>query len=170
MAREFGIGRLIAVARSGERLEQIKALDPDLVDTIALDDLDRSWGKEGGLTHKIRELAPAGADVVIDFLPEGPGTWQAIAAMKMGGTAVIMGANPSPPPFPTLLLMINCWKIVGTRSCTRSDADEVARWLESGRLTIDDLITHRFRLDEIADAVTAVRERAEPTWMVVVNP
>ncbi len=168
MARFFGVGRLIAVARSDARLQQIRELEPDLVQTVALEDVDLE--QPGALTGAIRRLAPDGPDAVIDFLPEGPGTWQAITSLKVGGTAVVMGSNMSPPPVPTLAIMVNCWRIVGTRGCTREDTRQVMSWLVQGALQVDDLITHRFALSDVLAAQRAVRDRAEPTWMVIVHP
>jgi threonine dehydrogenase-like Zn-dependent dehydrogenase len=66
--------------------------------------------------------------------------------------------------------MINCARFVGTRACTRTDAHEVLRLLESGLLIADDLITHRFPLGDAVKAVDLMQERAEPMWMTVVNP
>lgn len=170
MARLFGVRRLVAVARSSERLAGVRALDPDLVETVAFDELGDGWGERGGLTAAIRQRVPEGADVVIDFLPEGPGTWQAVASLKMGGTAVLMGANMSLCPFPTIALMANMWRILGTRNCTREDARQVMQWLSEGVLEVDDLITHRYALADINAATQTVRDRREPTWMVVVHP
>ncbi len=164
LAKLFGVGRVIAVARSAERLEQVRALAPDLVETIALEDVDDE------LTAAIRRLVPAGPDAVIDFLPEGPGTWQAIASLKVGGTAVLMGGNTAMPPMPTIAIMVNCWRIVGTRNCTREDTRQVLRWLAEGALRVDDLITHRFDLRDVIAAQRQVRDRPDPTWMVVVRP
>lgn len=45
MARLFGVRRLIAVARSSQRLEQVQALDADLVDTIAFVQLADDWSE-----------------------------------------------------------------------------------------------------------------------------
>lgn len=170
LARLFGVSRLIAVARSASRLEQVRALDPELVETVAFDQLDEEWGKAGGLTRAIRQRVPVGVDAVIDFLPEGPGTWQAIAALKMGGTGVLMGPNLAPPPLPTIAIMVNCWRLLGARACTREDARQVLSWLADGQLNVDDLITHRFALADVGAAARLVRERSEPTWMVVINP
>lgn len=108
--------------------------------------------------------------MVIDFLPEGVGTWQAIAALGTGGRAVLMGANTTMPPVPTLMIMVRCWNIVGTRNCTREDTRLVTRWLRDGVLRVDDLITHRFPLRDIASAQRIVQERQEPAWMVLVHP
>lgn len=170
MAPLLGVARIVAVARSSERLAALKALQPDLVETVAFDELPEDWGETGGLSQRIHEAAPEGVDAVIDFLPEGPGTWQAIAAMKRGATAVVMGANMATPPFPTTFIMVNCWRIIGTRNCTREEAHQVLQWLDQGRLHLDDLITHRFPLTEIGEASRIVVERPEATWMVVVHP
>jgi threonine dehydrogenase-like Zn-dependent dehydrogenase len=170
MAPLLGVSRVIAVARSSERLETLKELEPDLVETVAFDQLAEDWGETEGLTKRIQELAPAGVDAVIDFLPAGPGTWQAIKALKRGGTGVVMGPNFTPVPVPTFMLMRNCWRVIGTRGCTREDAREVLEWLDQGRLQIDDLVTHSFPLAEIGDASRIVLQRPEPTWMVTLHP
>jgi threonine dehydrogenase-like Zn-dependent dehydrogenase len=169
MAHLLGVARVIAVARSAQRLEQVRALAPDIVETIALDELDK-WGESAGLTRRIRELVPDGPDVVLDFLPDGPGTWQAITSLRRGGSAVLMGSNLTMPPVPTIAIMLNCWRLSGTRGCTREDARQVLSWLDAGSLDVEDLITHRFDLADIASASRTVRERREPTWMVVVHP
>jgi threonine dehydrogenase-like Zn-dependent dehydrogenase len=170
MAPLLGIERVIAVARSAERLAQIRELVPGLIETIATDDLDEDWGQTQKLTAAIRELAPQGADAVIDFTPEGPTTWQAVASAKRAGGIALMGPNLAPPPLPTLAIMVNGWRISGMRGCTRQDARQVLRWLATDQLKVDDLITHEFALSDVADAEKTVRERHEPTWMVVVHP
>lgn len=69
-----------------------------------------------------------------------------------------------------MALMMNMWRFVGTRACTRNDALEVLRLLETGALTADELITHRFPLSDAMGAVDAVQRRDEPMWMPVINP
>ena len=71
---------------------------------------------------------------------------------------------------PAVAMMVNCWRIVGTRACTRTDAQQVLSLLGDGALVIDELITHRFPLAEANQAVTAMRDRTEAIWMAVVNP
>jgi threonine dehydrogenase-like Zn-dependent dehydrogenase len=82
----------------------------------------------------------------------------------------MMGSNMGPIPVASLAIMFNCWKIVGTRNCTHRDALQSIDWLASGTLEIEDLITHRFPLQDINDAAKAVKERQGKTWMTVVNP
>jgi threonine dehydrogenase-like Zn-dependent dehydrogenase len=170
LAPLFGIGRLILVARSEDRLAQVRALAPDLVETLGLDGLDEDWEDAGGLTGALRELAPDGVDAVMDFLPEGAATPQSIAALKPAGTAVVVGGNTIAPLAASIPLTLNCWRIIGNRNGTREDARQVTAWMASGELQIDDLITHRFPLREVNAAAAIVRQRAEPAWMTLVQP
>ena len=171
LAPFFGVGRLVLVGRSPERLEAAAALAGGTrVDTVAIADLGEDWAQTQALTRRLRELAPRGADAVTDYLPSGPGSTQALAALATGGTLVHMGANPSPFQLPAVALMRNLWRIVGTRACTRTDTDEVLGLLASGALQADDLVTHRFALADVNDALAALQGREEPMWMGVVRP
>ncbi|REE95663.1 alcohol dehydrogenase catalytic domain-containing protein [Thermomonospora umbrina] len=171
LAPFYGAGRLILVGRSAERLEALRPLAGDLpVETVALDDLDDGWESDGGLTRRLRELVPAGPDAVVDYLPQGPGTGQAMGSMATGATLVHMGGNGTPLPFDVRTMMHRCWRFVGTRSCTRGDTNAVLDLLGSGRLRVDELITHRFALTDVNDALAAMEDRTEPMWMTVVRP
>ncbi|MFC7514600.1 alcohol dehydrogenase catalytic domain-containing protein [Herbaspirillum sp. GCM10030257] len=171
LAKFYGARELVLVGRSAERLESLRQLAGGLpVQIVAFDTLAAGWESTQGLTSRINEILPMGADAVIDYLPEGPGTAQACAAMAIGGTLVHMGGNHSSLPFPIRVIMHNCWRIVGTRSCTRSDTSAVLDLLKSGELAAEDLITHRFALAQINEALAATGSRREPMWMTVVHP
>lgn len=171
LAAHLGVGRLILVGRNAERLDAVRPLTGSIpADVVALDSLPAGWASDGGLTRALRTLAPSGADAVLDFIPEGPAITQALAALSTGGTLVHMGANRSLLALSAIALMVNCWRIVGTRACTRTDAQEVLSLLGSGALVIDELVTHRFPLADADQAVTAIQSRTEPIWMAVVNP
>ncbi|MFG1609778.1 alcohol dehydrogenase catalytic domain-containing protein [Actinoplanes sp. NPDC049265] len=171
LAAQFGVGRLVLVGRDPARLAAVRPLaGPVPTDLIALDELPTRWATTGGLTHALRSLLPRGADAVLDYVPDGPATAQSLAALATGGTLVHMGGNTTPLALPVAALMAGCWRVVGTRACTRTDAGEVLGLLASGALVADDLITHRFPLTEAVRAVTALQSRTEPIWMSVVRP
>ncbi|PXX71538.1 alcohol dehydrogenase/(R,R)-butanediol dehydrogenase/meso-butanediol dehydrogenase/diacetyl reductase [Nocardia tenerifensis] len=170
LARSFGVARLILVGRSAERLAavgKLSGLPP--VDTVALDDLG-DWADSGALTRRILDLAPDGADAVLDYLPGGAGSGQAAAALATGGTLVHMGGNRETFPMSLGELMHGCKRVVGTRNCTRTDTDAVLDLLRTGALEAEDLITHHFSLTDIDTAIAALHNRSEPIWMAVVHP
>ncbi|GAA2611933.1 alcohol dehydrogenase catalytic domain-containing protein [Actinomadura fulvescens] len=171
LAEHFGIDRLVLVGRSAERLQAARRLVPHLrADTIALEELGPDWQTAGGLTARIRALVPAGPEAVLDYLPEGPGSEQAFRSLANGGVFVHMGGNPAPIAIPMRETMLGCWRFVGTRACTRDDTDTVLRLLATGKVQAERLITHRFALDDVNDALTALDERHEPMWMGVIRP
>ncbi|MFD3427367.1 alcohol dehydrogenase catalytic domain-containing protein [Nocardia fluminea] len=171
LAEHLGVSRLILVGRSVERVSEVRALAGDVpTDTVALEELDPDWAETGQLTRRLRELAPHGADAVIDYIPAGPATGQAMLAMATGASLVHMGANPAPLPLSPAAMMINCWKFVGTRACTRNDAQQVLSLLAAGRLVAEELITDRFALSETLTAIEAMQRRNHSMWMSVVKP
>ena len=171
LARFYGVRQLVLVARSRQRLEALRPLAGDLpVELLALDELDADWADNQGLTRRLREVLPEGADAILDFFPGGPGTVQAVRGLALGGTLVHMGGSTAPLAMPIAEIMQECWRIVGTRACTRSDTDDVLELLRSGRLSVDDLITHHFPLAEVNRAMQVMLDRTEPIWMAVVHP
>jgi threonine dehydrogenase-like Zn-dependent dehydrogenase len=171
LAAPFGIANLIVVGRDGERTRAVARLAGGIpTSVVATDELPADWAETGGLTRRLRELAPEGAHAVIDYVPGGPTTEQAMSALATGGTLAHMGSNSTPFTLTPAAMMVPCWRFVGTRACTRNDALEVLSMLGSGVLSADELITHRFPLTDALKAVEAMQNRTEPIWMAVVNP
>lgn len=171
LAKHFGVADLILVGRHRDRLKAVAGLSGGIpTSVVALDELPDDWATTGALVGRLRELAPGGAHAVLDYVPDGPVTGQAVAGVATGGALVHMGGNMTPLQQSPMALMMNMWRFVGTRACTRNDALEVLRLLETGALTADELITHRFPLSDAMGAVDAVQRRDEPMWMPVINP
>ncbi|WP_211285939.1 hypothetical protein, partial [Mycobacterium timonense] len=56
-------------------------------------------------------------------------------------------------------IMINCWRIVGMRGNTRTDAAEMMRLLATSAVQADRLITHRYALSEALSGLRAAQSR-----------
>ncbi len=121
LAEHLGVGRMILVGRNAERLAAVAQLSGSVpVDTLSFSDLPEDWVQTGGLTRRLREMAPEGIDGVIDYLTDhAEGVSQAMMATAQGGTLVHMGGNLVPIAIPPLLMMTNCWRFVGTRGISR---------------------------------------------------
>lgn len=170
LAPYFGVGRLVLIGRSTQRLEDVAKLSSLPVDIVSTDVMGENWADTGALPRKMAEVAPEGVDAIIDYLPEGGAMWQAASGLATGGTFVNMGGGPQPFGFPMRAMVGKCWKVVGTRNHSRLDAKEVLRLMGDGSLVLDDLITHRAPLRDVDQAVAQLTSRAEPVWMSVLHP
>ncbi|MGV2985049.1 zinc-dependent alcohol dehydrogenase [Microbacterium sp. AGC85] len=169
LAPHLGVGRVILVGRSAERLRAVAGLPVRIpIDSIAFDELPDDWEQSGALTRRLRELAPDGPHAVVDFLTAGAGATQALQSLRMGGSLVHMGGGQAPIDVPLRILMNSMWSVIGSRACTRADVAAVLRLMESGALDAEALITHRWPLAEADRAFATLEARAEPIWMGVV--
>jgi threonine dehydrogenase-like Zn-dependent dehydrogenase len=172
IAKAFGVARLILVGRQRERLDAVAALGGVATEVVATNDLGADWPTTEALTAALHALLPDGADAILDYTPQGPTVAQCLPALATGGTLVHLGANDAVLPIALQDIMINCWRTVGIRGNTRTDAREMLALLGSGAVNGEALITHRYPLVETLQAFRDVRSRdtATPMWMVVATP
>ncbi len=170
LAPFFGIGKLVLIGRSTTRLQEVSALTTIPTVIVSTDQMGQDWAETGALPRRMAEVAPAGVDAIVDFLPEGGAMWQAVSGLAAGGTLVNMGGGPQPFGFPMRAMVGKCWKVAGTRNHSRLDAKEALRLMGDGALDIEELITHRQPLGEIDAAVETLNTRGQTAWMSVVHP
>lgn len=168
LAPFFGISRLVLVARSTERLKAVRDLSVIACDAVGLDQLPKNWSETHALARRLKEMLPEGADAWIDLIGSGPNAWQAFSGLAVNGTYVHLGGNTNPLPVSPLVLMVNCWKIVGIRNHGRVDDAFVLDRLQDGTLNVEELITHRWKFDDLQEAVTQLQGRTAPIWFGVI--
>ena len=150
-----------------ERLRAVQKLSSIPCEVISTEDIKEN---SPPLPALIRRHVPDGVDAVIDFTPSGTDIYNIVGALAIDGSLVHMGSSQEILPIPLIAIMVNCWKIVGTRSNSREDALLVLKWLSEGLVKVDDLITHQFKLDDIDEAVKVIKDRSLPIWMMVIHP
>lgn len=162
----IGAGGIGSAAIQGARINgaaQIVAVDPV--------EFKQKSALRFGATHSVGSTKEAGellrdltrgvmADsvVVTPSLVDGDDVHQALKLTRKGGTCVLTGmAAQTTRSVKIALQDFILWNkaLVGTvfGSCNpRSDIAMLARLYESGRLQLDEMITRRYRLDDINDA------------------
>ncbi|MFC5745835.1 zinc-dependent alcohol dehydrogenase [Actinomadura rugatobispora] len=171
----LGVGRVLAVGRSAERLKALRELAPEIVEPLVL---EPGWERDDGLTRAIRErTAGKGADALLDFLPSGHAiTAQALFGLRTGSRAVLYGGDGTEQlAFDYVRAMpVSQYRLLGERGHGRRDMLEILGHLEARRLDPAPLVTHRFPLEAINDAVDlldAHRAGADVTkWFVTIEP
>ena len=177
----FGVGGvgLSAIAAA-------KVVEADPVIAVDLDDSKLEFAKKFGATHgvnasqvdpieAIREItkktdrsgaAIFGADFAFDCIGVRktmeqilPAARSAVLGSATGGTAVLVGVPTTAVELDARDLLINEKKYVGSigGSC-RPDRDFAMflRWYAEGDLDLDALVTKRYKIDEINEAVHAL--------------
>lgn len=138
----------------------------------------REMAERLGATHTYADIAEAadfvrsvtngqGADSAILTMdgPTGDDAAAAFDAVSKGGTVVVTGmaSHHTPPGIPISLLMLAGMekRIQGCLFGMCSPAVDILRQIDlyrAGRLKLDELVTRRYALDEINDAVTDLLE------------
>ena len=112
----------------------------------------------------IRKIVAGGVDYAIDAIGVATTQQQIIESvrggfpgMRRGGTALILGLAPPGVPIsvnPNLLVggrsLTHC---IGGDCCPERDFPEFLRWYQEGKLKLDELVTRRYTLDQINEAV-----------------
>lgn len=166
IADQFPIKKIILIGRSKERLEGIRSLTKIRTEIIPV----KSVKNEGAnIVQQLHELAPEGISGIIDLAPFGDTFAQTLPALTPGGTAVHIGGNPTPLPIPLRVAMAKGWHLTGNRGYTREDTVQLTKWLAEGELNIDDLVTHRFSMDEFQKILDIMDNRKEFMWMNIID-
>jgi Zn-dependent alcohol dehydrogenase len=120
--------------------------------------------KDADAVRLIKDLTSRGVDFAIDAVGL-PQTQEQIlravrpgySGMNRGGTALLIGITP-----PDAKAILDTSLFVGNRSFTRTSGGDCKpdrdfpifiRWYREGKLKLDELVTHRYTLDQINSAV-----------------
>ncbi len=150
MAASMGF-RSVGVDLSPSRLELARSLHPENI-------LD---AREEGVVEAVNQLTDGrGADGILECSGSGIARTQAVEALAVHGTIVIVGVGPDP-------MDVNPQKLVNKECMIRSNRVysipayfEAVDFLRTHDVPLDDLVTHRFRIEDGAEAF-ALFDRGE---------
>jgi Zn-dependent alcohol dehydrogenase len=145
---------VIAVDVSGEKLEFARRFGATHVINA----------READAVQAIKDLTRGGADFAIDAIGLPQTQEQILRAVRpgfsglsKGGTALLVGITP-----PDATAILDTSLFVGNRSFTRTSGGDCKperdfpiflRWFREGKLRLNELITNRYKLAEINEAV-----------------
>jgi len=136
-----------------ERLGAAETLDPSGVDRV-----DKA----------LRGLTGGGADVAFEVVGKPVTQEQALASLKTGGRAVMVGYSPDTMTLNSGRVMFRELEVVGSLGCRPVDYPRVIELVRQGRIRLTELVTHRFPLQQIGEALDTLRSGA--AIRVVVTP
>ena len=149
LALALGASSVVAAGRDEAVLETLTALDPARVHAVSL---------RGEPAEYAQELArvSGGADLSIDALgaaPNADATLACIAALRIGGTAIIVGGVRGDIALPYPMFLRKELTLRGSYMFPRDAPSELLRMIASGVLSLDAFGVHAFPLADINEAI-----------------
>jgi L-iditol 2-dehydrogenase len=145
LAKLGGAGPLIGITRSAAKLALARELGADL--TIAAD---------GSETPKVAAALPGGADLVIECVGTVGAFARAIEMVRIGGRILAYGTmTETSGEVPFYELYHKEISVIGARSARVEDFPMAIDAVASGRVVLDALVSGRFPIDDVDEAILA---------------
>jgi len=161
-ARKMGAGRIIVVQRSLPRLENAKKFGADVYVCSA---------EEDAVARVKAETNGLGADVILTACPSPEAQIDAIAMAKNRARVNFFGGLPkdkSKVLLDTNLIHYKELLVCGAHGCMPRHHQKAIDLIAAGVVNMKQYISHRFPLDQIADAFAVAESHAG--MRVMVNP
>ncbi len=150
LARAEGARKTIMVGTRQSRLQIAQELGADAVINI----------KEVDVLQEVLELTDGrGADVVIEATGAPASVDSALAITRKGGRVQLIGIFHEPAPVTIRNIVRKELIVKGSFCYTWEDFQECLELLAAGRVSIERIVTHVFRLDEMAVALETIKSR-----------
>ncbi len=156
IARAMGATKILCVARNPELLTRVKNLDPQRISIFSYGSGDlASWARQ--------ETDGLGVDAVLDAI--GPGashkiTLDCIDSLRRGGKLVEIGAMMDPMPVNMHQLMCVQVSLIGSLWFSVAEGQELASMATAGTLDLSIFEHHRFKLEQVNEALEVAEKRA----------
>jgi 2-desacetyl-2-hydroxyethyl bacteriochlorophyllide A dehydrogenase len=145
------------------RLEIARAMGADRVVCTAEEDLAK-------VVHEVTE--GRGADVVVETVGSAGAktVYQAVELTRARGTIVIMGTNPeNRSEFPVTTFKEKEMTMIGSRGIPFDALERALMMLAEERVNLKPVITHRFPLEKIHDAMRTAEHEKDKALKVMIK-
>ncbi|MEE9503187.1 MAG: zinc-binding dehydrogenase [Candidatus Aminicenantaceae bacterium] len=144
-------GSVIAVDIIDKKLEVAKELG-------AKHTINPTGKEDKALLKEIRALTGGGADIAIEAIGNPKTIELGPAAVKAGGLHCQVGYTHHNVSMNAGRLMFREIEIKGSLGCRPVDYPKIIEMIRFGKIQLDPVVTHRFKLDEINDAFEVMRK------------
>ncbi len=106
---------------------------------------------------EVRKRTEGGAQVGFEAIGNPVAQEQAFASVRNGGRLVLVGYSPKPMTLHTGRVMYREMEVVGSLGCRAVDYPRVFELVRQGKIKVQELVSARFPLAEINEALDHVR-------------
>jgi 6-hydroxycyclohex-1-ene-1-carbonyl-CoA dehydrogenase len=144
-------GSVIAVDVVDNKLDMAKKLG-------AQHTINASDKEDKALLKEIRVLTGGGADIAIEAIGNPKTIELASAAVKAGGLHCQIGYTHHSVPMNAGRLMFREIEIKGSLGCRPVDYPKIIEMVKTGKIQLEPVVTHKFKLEEIDKAFDLMRK------------
>jgi alcohol dehydrogenase len=152
LAASMGAGRIVAVGRKREALENLRdVFGPRVIPAVVTGDAAQDL-------EIIRKAAGGRADVALDLLGTARSTSTTLSclrALKRGGRLVLMGSADVPLELSFREMLANDWEVVGQFMYARQSPGQLTKLAAEGLLDLKKIVVTPFKLADFRRAVEA---------------
>jgi L-iditol 2-dehydrogenase len=153
-----GAGRVIVVGR-GPRLEKARKLGHEVVDFTREDAVEAVRGATGG----------SGADVALECSGAPEAVGRCVEMVRKGGRVAVIGIPLEDARLPMPRAVLDEIDVVGVRA-SAGEMPQAIQLAATGRIRLAELVTHRYALEDFAEAYATFTERRDGALKVIVRP
>jgi 6-hydroxycyclohex-1-ene-1-carbonyl-CoA dehydrogenase len=147
MAAAVG-ARVVALDISDEKLEWATRLGAaEMINPTGEERVDKL----------VRKATGGGADVAFECIGLPKTQEQAFSSTRNGGRLVLVGYSPKPMTLNSGRVMYREMEVIGSLGCRGVDYPRVIELARQGKITVAELVTGRYALDDINDAFDNLR-------------
>lgn len=125
---------------------------------------------EEGIAKKIRRLTGGGVDVAVEAIGNPSVMRASFSSLRTGGKLIIMGYSEKDLVLSAGRVMFREMEILGSLGCPPYLYPRLLEMVKRGSIRVKELVTHRFPLDEINDALSLLREGDESLIRAIILP
>ena len=150
---------VIAVDISNGALENAKKAGADEI--LSFNNIDPRY---------IKKITNQGADVAFEFVGNPSTVELAVKCLRVGGRAVVVGMTDERISLISQRIFAGCeFELVGSLGSHKSDVVKVLQLVSSEKLDVKSSITHRFKLENVMEAIQTLKNKQGNPIRVVLS-
>ena len=119
------------------------------------------------VSKEVKKLTGGGADIAMEVIGNPRTIEEAFECVRVGGRLCVVGYTHEKISVVAGKIMFKEIEVVGSLGCRPVDYVPLIRMVEQGKIDLQRLVTHRFRLDEIDKAFAVMKEGVSLRSIVV---
>lgn len=153
-----GLSLVQIAAAAGARVIAVDIRDTKL-------DLARRFGAsatlnstgQAKLDKEVRKISGGGVDVAFEAVGKAAAQETALNCLRTGGRLVLVGYSPDTMALNAGRVMFRELEVMGSLGCRPVDYPRAIELVRQGKIKLTEMVTHRFPLERIAEALDTLR-------------